>query len=173
MKDGTEEKPDTMLEIRRIRTGEADLYKKLRLASLQEAPYAFSSTYASALQRTDESWREQVDESAQSSDRALFVAISGEAAVGLTALVRLPGLRGTGELHQVWVAPGYRGKGLARNLLDAVFAWARANDLHMILAQITQGNVRALAFYRKYGFAPSGLIQPDTPGDEVLACDAR
>ncbi len=65
----------------------------------------------------------------QGSDRALFVAISGEQAVGLTALVRLPGLTGTGELHQVWVAPGYRGKGLARDLMDAVFAWARANDL--------------------------------------------
>ncbi len=64
MNDGTEKKPDSLLEIRRIRTGEADLYKRLRLDSLQEAPYAFSSTYASALQRTDESWREQVDESA-------------------------------------------------------------------------------------------------------------
>jgi RimJ/RimL family protein N-acetyltransferase len=171
MKNKTESQPDGMLEIRRIRAGEAGLYKKLRLASLQEAPYAFSSTYASALQRTDDSWQEQVNESADGPDRALFVAISREEPVGLTALVHLPGLSGTGELHQVWIAPGYRGKGLARDLLDAVFVWARANDLHTILAQITKDNARALAFYRRYGFTSSGLIQPDSPGDAVLACE--
>ena len=62
-----------MITVRRIKVGESDLYKQIRLTSLQDAPYAFSSTHKSALQRSANSWREQVDNTAQGSDRATFL----------------------------------------------------------------------------------------------------
>ena len=63
-----------MIEIRRIRLGEGDLFKQMRLTSLRESPHAFSSTYESALNRTAESWSEQADSTAQGSDRSTFIA---------------------------------------------------------------------------------------------------
>lgn len=54
---------------------------------------------------------------------------------------------------QVWVAPEYRGIGVARDLMDAVFEWAGDNFFRAIVARITNGNTGALRFYRKYGFA--------------------
>jgi hypothetical protein len=50
-----------MITIRRLQSDEVDLFKQIRLSSLQDAPYAFSSTYDSALQRSNDSWRERAE----------------------------------------------------------------------------------------------------------------
>jgi GNAT superfamily N-acetyltransferase len=143
----------TMRAIRRIQIGETDLFKQMRLASLRDAPYAFSSTYESALRRSAKSWCEQADSTAQGSDRATFIAFSDDAPIGIAALYRLSEKPDVGEVLQVWVAPEYRGIGVARNLMDVVFGWAGDNIFRAIVARITNGNTRALRFYRKYGFA--------------------
>ena len=124
----------------------------MRLASLLDAPYAFSSAYEDALRRSDESWREQADRTAQGPDRATFFAFSNNAPVGIAALYRLADQNVEGELIQMWVSPDHRGKRVAWDLLDAVFKWASENSFHSVLARVTRGNVRALEFYRKYGF---------------------
>jgi GNAT superfamily N-acetyltransferase len=144
-----------MIAIRRIRLGEADLFKRLRLESLRDAPYAFSSTYDSALRRSAESWREQADSTAQGSDRATFITFSDDAPIGIAALYRLLDQPEMGEMLQVWVAPQHRGTGIARNLMDVVLEWAGNNIFRAIIARITAGNVRAVRFYRSYGFTPT------------------
>ena len=141
-----------MITIRRIQVGESDLYKKIRLTSLQDAPYAFSSTYDSALQRSVESWREQVDRTAQGSDRATFIVFSDDTPIGIAALYRLENQTDVGEVFQVWVTPEHRGTSIAWDLMDMVFAWAGENNFHKIIAGVTKANSRALRFYTKYGF---------------------
>ena len=103
-----------MITTRRIQSGETELFKKMRLLSLQDAPYAFSSNYESALHRTDESWCEQAERSAQGMDRATFISFSDEEPVGMAALYRLENQADVGELLQVWIVPEYRGKKVAR-----------------------------------------------------------
>ena len=143
-----------MITIRRIRAGEAELYKQVRLQALQDAPYAFTSTYAGALQRTDESWREQVERTAQGSDRATFIVLDGDEAVGLAALYRAEGQADVGELLQVWISPQYRGGSAARDLMDTVTDWAVGNGYRKIIAGVRPENTRAIRFYLKYGFTP-------------------
>ena len=147
-----------MITIRRIKIGEAELFKYLRLTSLRDAPYAFSSTYDSALQRSAESWREQADHTAQGHDRATFIAFSDEVPVGMAALYRLEEQAGVGEVIQVWVSPEYRGTSVAWDLMDTIFLWAGENNFHRITAGVTNGNARALRFYTKYGF--SIIVKP-------------
>lgn len=144
-----------MIEIRRIRVGEADLFKKVRLTSLHDAPNAFSSTHASALQRSDESWREQADRTAQGTDRATFFAFSDGMPIGMAALYRLEGPTDAGEIVQVWIAPEYRGTNVAWDMMDVIFEWAGKNSFHVIKATVTNGNTRAIHFYTKYGFSVS------------------
>ena len=144
-----------MKTIRRIQIGEAGLFKQIRLASLRDAPYAFSSTYDSALHRSDDSWREQADSTAQGPDRATFIAFSDNLTVGIAALYRLESDVDVGELLQVWVAPEYRGSGIAWDLMNTLFKWAGENNFRTVIAKITDGNARALKFYIKYGFSIS------------------
>lgn len=154
-----------MITIRRIQHGEADLFKQIRLASLRDAPYAFSSTYDSASHRSAESWREQAECTAQGTNRATFLAFSEDSPVGIAALYRLEGQADVGEVVQVWVAPEYRGAGVARDLMNAIFQWAGENHFRTIKAGITLRNTRALKFYTKFGFSiADGDSRPDVEG---------
>ena len=144
---------ETLKTIRRIQTGETDLYKQIRLMALKDAPYAFGSTYDSAKQRSDESWREQVERSALGSDRATFIAFSDTVPIGIAALYRDKENDDTGELLQVWVRPEFRGTPVIWDLMDTIFQWASENNFGEVIAGVTKENTRALKFYAKYGFS--------------------
>jgi ribosomal protein S18 acetylase RimI-like enzyme len=130
-----------LITIRRIRTGEADLLKQVRLASLRDAPYAFGATYDLVSQRSEEDWRERAES---------------------TALFRTEDQAEIAELVQVWIAPEYRGSSTGRDLMDFVFQWARENNFRRIIAGVTNVNARALKFYIKYGFS---VITESLPND--------
>ena len=157
-----------MILIRRLEVGESDLYKRIRLASLKEAPYAFSSTYESAQKRSTESWREQADNSAQGPDRAAFIVFSENKPIGLAAIYRSPINSESGEIIQVWISPEYRGKQVSKELLDKIFIWARENRFQKIEAKVIQGNEQALRFYKKYGFEINRTENNDGVEEVVL-----
>ncbi len=142
-----------MITVRRIRVGEIDLYKRIRLASLQDAPYAFGTTYDSAVQRTNEMWRERAESGMQGSDGAIFFAFSNDLPIGIAAIYRIKDQTETGELMQVWVSSDYRGTNVAWDLMDAIFKWAEENSIRKVIAGVTKVNARALKFYIKYGFS--------------------
>jgi ribosomal protein S18 acetylase RimI-like enzyme len=157
-----------MISVRRILIGEGELYKQVRLMSLREAPYSFSSTYESALLRSTKSWSEQADATAQGSDRSTFIAFSNDSPIGIAALYRHSEGADVGEVLQVWVAPGYRNAGVASKLMDAIFWWAGENGFRKIIATVTKENMGALEFYRKYGFNLADDASLDGSDDFVL-----
>jgi len=142
-----------LITIRRIQMGEADLFKQIRLMALKDAPYAFPSTYDSALQRSAESWREQVEGTALGVNRATFIAFSNDVPIGIAALYRDKDKVDSGELLQVWVSPEHRGTTITRDLMDTIFKWAAKNNFRQVTAGVTKANARALRFYVKYGFS--------------------
>jgi ribosomal protein S18 acetylase RimI-like enzyme len=141
-----------MRSIRRINKGESALYKQLRLASLKDAPEAFSTTYESAAQRSPESWAAQADASAEGSNRFTFFALIAEEATGLAALYRDADGSAQGEIFQVWVSPVFRGTGLAGELVDFILRYAKNHGFNKIRAEVMASNGRALRFYEKHGF---------------------
>ncbi len=54
------------------------------------------------------------------------------------------------------VANGWRGKGVGSSLLDAAEAWARKQGVHKLSLGVFAHNDRAIALYRKHGFAEEG-----------------
>ena len=141
-----------MVSIRRIRKGEGQVFRAVRLAALADSPDAFGSSYESALARTPESWVGQSDSTASGGQRSTFLAFDEGQTVGITALYRDPDEALRGELLQVWVAPGYRGTGLAGRLMDAALDWARAVGILRAVAGVAETNHRVIAFYEKHGF---------------------
>jgi RimJ/RimL family protein N-acetyltransferase len=133
--------------------GEIDLYKQVRLAALKDAPYAFETTYESAVQRSDETWRERAESGAQGNDGATFLVFSDDNPIGIAAIVRSQAQNDIGELMQVWVSPDHRGSRAAWDLMDAVFFWAKEHGFRRIIAGVTSVNARAITFYTRYGFS--------------------
>jgi ribosomal protein S18 acetylase RimI-like enzyme len=135
-----------LITVRRIQTGEIELYKQIRLASLQDAPYAFETSYDPAVQRSSEIWLP----------------------IGIAALFRIKGQAEVGELMQVWVSPDYRGTTVAWDLMNAICKWAEANNFRRIVAGVTNVNTRALKFYTKYGFSKMDEAAQHDPNSVYL-----
>ena len=162
-----------MITVRRIRIGEGGLFRQMRLTALRESPSAFASTYESALSRSQKSWCEQADGTAQGPDRATFIAFSDDLPIGIAALYRDKARMDAGEVLQVWVAPEYRSTGVALNIMDAVFQWAGENGFRTVIATVKKGNGRAFKFYRKYGFNLAAGASFDGPDDTILAKEIK
>jgi PhnO protein len=57
-----------------------------------------------------------------------------------------------GEIQEFYVIPGYRGKGVGRQLLNIVFEYAEENNLKGIEVQTNKRRVENVAIYQSLGF---------------------
>lgn len=125
------------METRPVRREEAAGLRELRLRALRDAPHAYFASLESeeSLPLSDwEGW-------ATSKDKIMLVAVEDGAWLGMAGASVHPDRSGTVRLWWLWVAPGARGRGLARRLLDA-----RAKR---------ENNEAARALYRGFGFVPT------------------
>ena len=68
-----------------------------------------------------------------------------------------PGYATTVE-HSVYVASAVRRQGIAKLLVTALLARARAQDLHVVIGGIDAANEASLALHRELGFTPAGHL---------------
>jgi aminoglycoside 6'-N-acetyltransferase I len=86
-----------------------------------------------------------------------WIAEAGDRAVGFAELGLRPYANGcesqpVGFLEAIWVAPDWRGRGVARALLAAVEAAARADGLREIGSDALIDNADSLASHVAWGF---------------------
>ena len=88
-------------------------------------------------------------------------------AIAYAQLRHTPGaLYGDVELARLYVDRPHHGRGLAQSLMDAVYAHARALGGTRLWLGVWERNLRAIAFYRKSGFAQCA-IQPFLLGSDL------
>ncbi|MFC8263545.1 GNAT family N-acetyltransferase [Streptomyces sp. NPDC057291] len=168
--------------IRPVRAEEWELAKELRLAALQDpvAPVAFLETYEQAVAQPDEFWQGRTAGGAEASGDEVrqFVAEApdGSWAGSISVLVERPDedLRfgEPAKVHQahvvgVFVRPEARRSGLAEQLFRAGVEWAWSLGeprIERVRLYVHENNPRAGAFYRRFGFAPTGETLA-VPGD--------
>ncbi|MFD3548404.1 GNAT family N-acetyltransferase [Streptomyces sp. NPDC058655] len=167
--------------IRAVRGDEWQKVKELRLTALRDpaAPIAFLDTWDQAAARSDAYWKDRTEGSSEGRAARQFVAEApdGSWAGSVTVLVeeagttdyfRHPVERTQGHLVGVFVRSGQRGAGLADALFGAALDWAWSLEgpaLERVRLFVHEDNARAQAFYRRFGFEPSGLLV-SVPGDE-------
>jgi GNAT superfamily N-acetyltransferase len=142
------------MAIRRLRRDEVELLRDVRLRALQDAPWAFGSSYARELEHTPERWQRFADQI----DSVIYVAMEGDACVGMAGGFTPADLVGTVQLWGMWVAPGARGRGYGRALLEAVVAWAGERGVATVRLDVTDTERArpAATLYRALGFVPTG-----------------
>jgi GNAT superfamily N-acetyltransferase len=139
--------------------------RELRLAALADpvAPVAFNERYDVAAGKPPSFWRGRAG---QARNGRPITTLAGEVADGSWAGMLVVFVQ-DGEAHvaAVYLRPEHRGTGLAVGLFDAAqeWAWAREDVVRMRL-DVHEGNPRAEAFYRRYGFTRTGASKPD-PND--------
>ena len=60
------------------------------------------------------------------------------------------------ELKRLYVLKEFHGKGIAQQLMDLIFSYAKEHQYEVIWLGVWEHNYRAQQFYKKYGFIDSG-----------------
>ncbi|ANL73623.1 GCN5-related N-acetyltransferase protein [Rhizobium phaseoli] len=106
---------------------------------------------------------------------AVFVAMADNLIIGYAhVVVRLADER-SALLKRIYVDAGWRGRGLAGGLLDAVVGEAGKRGVTHLELTMFERNNRALAFYTRVGFAAIGsttfMVGEDPQTDVVMQLD--
>src|SRR5258708_38454612 len=149
------------VRVRRLEPDEWDLFRRLRLAALTEAPYAFGSIYASESGFGEEWWRQRLV------DRTRFVAeVDGEPA-GIVSGGE-SGLEGMAAVTTMWVDPNFRRQGVGDLLVKSVLDWARSTGYSRIVLWVTEGNEQAEKLYERNGFLRTGQVSLVRAGEDRI-----
>jgi ribosomal protein S18 acetylase RimI-like enzyme len=156
-----------MPSVRRFQPHEWQLYRRLRLAALRDAPDAFGSTLAREDAFSEQLWTERLAAGSASPLNHPIVAEDDTGrAVGL-AWVRIePTDMSTARLYQVWIHPDARRQHIGFALLNSAVSWAREAGARAMELHVAIGPDSAIAFYRRAGFVESGACSPLRPGSE-------
>ncbi|MGI4844135.1 MAG: GNAT family N-acetyltransferase [Janthinobacterium lividum] len=142
--------------VRRLLADEWQAYRAIRLRALAQAPEAFGSTLAREKELPDETWAARVAKSAVSGIDCALVAEQGGAFVGLLWAKVDAQDAGRVNLFQMWVAPPWRGRGVAASLLMDALDWARMRGTRVVHLGVNSENAGALRLYGRAGFQPIG-----------------
>jgi ribosomal protein S18 acetylase RimI-like enzyme len=136
-----------VLEVRVLTGDDWRLWRKVRLAALAEAPYAYGSTYADWVDADERQWRDRLD--GPGCHNVLVLLDGAPAGIATGVPSDEPGVV---ELISMYVRPAARGRGVGDRLIDEVAGAAVAAGAHTLRLNVTAGNAHAGNLYARNGF---------------------
>jgi ribosomal protein S18 acetylase RimI-like enzyme len=143
------------IQFRPLRHDEWEAFQTLRLRSIADMPEAIYPTHAEESSRSPEQVRARITETPH---QVVFGAYQAGELIGIAGLRReaLEQVAHKGVLWGVFVHPDWRQGGIARRLLQALFAYARRAGVRQIHLNVNADNPRAAGLYRSMGFEVYG-----------------
>lgn len=155
----------SLIAIEPITPLNASLFKAVRLRALQDAPHAFSATYAKESQLTDSDWMRV--ERWNGKTGAGFLAIDEDTSCGIAGSFLDESDATRAHLVSMWTAPSHRRSGVGRLLVNTVLNWAHSRNARILLLMVTGNNDPAINFYQRLGFTRTGRTEP-YPNDPTV-----
>jgi ribosomal protein S18 acetylase RimI-like enzyme len=155
-----------LIAIKPITTLNAFVFKAVRLRALEDAPHAFSATYAKESQFADSEWIARA--AGMNGERGIgFLAMDGEIACGLVGSFLDQSDPARAHLISMWTAPTHRQQGVGRRLVEEVCKWAHSRKVRTLLLMVTSNNESAMRFYERLAFTRTGRTEP-YPNDPAV-----
>lgn len=153
--------PPDGYEVRLIGARDWRQVRDIRLEMLADTPLAYVEPLETARRRSGEEWRARVAQANGPGrvDVACVLAGTGRW-VGVARGAAFADRDDRPFVFSVYVAPAFRGRGVADTLLDRVEGWAHERGHPALYLFVHEDNARAIAFYRRRGYGLTGHREP-------------
>lgn len=146
-------KEGTHMELRQLRTNDAEDYFSLRLEALQQSPDAFATTYEEEKNQTAEKYKERFTDPVNSFTLGAF---EENELVGVVTLFREPliKLNHRATIVAMYIKPEKRGSGLGKTLIYEAIEKAKSLEgVEQIYLSVVSTNIPAIKLYTTCGFS--------------------
>lgn len=136
----------------------------IQKAEIKDLPILAELAYQLWPDHTVEEMRSEFAEVIAKPDAAFFLAYAEETAIGFAQCqLRYDYVEGTdsspvGYLEGIYVADGYRKKGIAKELLTACESWAKEKGCTEFASDCEMDNTQSLRFHLNAGFEEANRI---------------
>jgi ribosomal protein S18 acetylase RimI-like enzyme len=166
MLDFTWENSQLVTSLQRISEANVMIFKAVRLRALSDTPLAFGSTYAKEAAFPEEEWISRA--ARMNGEKSIgFLAMDNETPCGIAACFLNQQNLEEAWIVSMWVASSHRQRGVGRQIVDEIRAWARLRQAKRLQLMVTSINNPAILFYEKLGFSQTGRTEP-YPNDPSL-----
>ncbi len=142
-------------DLRRLGQDDWEVLRDVRLRALEDSPDAFGSTLDRERDFPEKEWRRRLV-------RPVYAVLVRGRPVAMAGAFTDDGRV---QVWGMWTDPGHRGRGFARTLLDALLREPVADALPVSL-HVNTANAGARSVYERYGFVPTGELEPLRPGSD-------
>jgi ribosomal protein S18 acetylase RimI-like enzyme len=142
-----------MFKVEKMTVEGWERFREVRLRALLDTPDAFGRLHGEEADWEPALWHGRLADR----DSDTFIAVQDRVDVGLVTVANYSGKTGAAGLFGMWAAPDARGTGAATGLVQAGIAWAQVRGFERVLLDVADENPRAIAFYQRLGFLPTGL----------------
>ncbi len=154
--------PKGVITIRPATVADAEPLYDLRLEALASHPEAFAADPDLTEARGVKAWIERMRQDEADNEGITCIASAGDELIGMTGLYRghWPKTRHSGSIWGVYVKAEWRGRGIAKGLLEECIAWAQAQGVTIVKLGVVTTNTAAIRCYAHCGFAVYG-VEPE------------
>ena len=158
-----------MINVRKIKTNEFELYKSLRIRALTDAPYAFGGTRDEAINKPIGWYKKETLRWSKSEKSTIFIAFSDEIAIGLVGAF-FENKTGRAFICSMWVDPEFRKSGVGNSIVKKSSYWLSDRGGSSIFAWVAESNKSAIRFYKSLGFVATNEKEtlPSNPGESEI-----
>jgi len=131
------------------------LYKKIRLETLREEPYAFSSLYVEASDYPDQKWKEIIN---NTQSTYLYIYHNEDViGVGRITFNDPEEPQGTAYIGGIYINKLHRKKGLGKKLMIELLTRASKNqNVNTVKLEVKETQIPAITLYKSLGFETTG-----------------
>ena len=143
-----------MYRIERIRSGQGQALRTIRLQSVSHANHAFAISQTQLLAVSHDQWEQLCANSREGQCDAIFLAWHGQTVVGMVGarIDPSPKMRHAALIWGMFVLQQHRGNRLRTQLLEHVIDHTRTLGLHVLKLSVTTNQSEAIQLYYNRGF---------------------
>jgi RimJ/RimL family protein N-acetyltransferase len=145
------------IEVRQLEGADAEAFSALRRLVTADNPVPMGLTLEEELNRPLQGFRDQLSAPAPNAAFGVFVDGQLRACAALAWTSRFPSSMHKALLWGCFVEPGFRGRGLGRQVVGRALEHARQNSIRRVNLTVFLPNHAAVTLYASLGFQPYGL----------------